>query len=84
MNIRYLLGHFNLDPNRVLDVILDAFESMIEDAGFFLGLLKCYPADPQTFVHILGNKFHFYQVSYHQLGKASWSCFITVYGKFNF
>ena len=51
-----------MDPNRVLDVILDAFESMIEDSSFFLALLKCYPTDPQTFTHILGNKFHFYQV----------------------
>lgn len=79
MNIRYLLGHFNLDPNRVLDVILDVFESMIEDTGFFLGLLKCYPADPQTFVHILGNKFHFYQVSYQRLGKPIWSVFYCVW-----
>ena len=62
LTIALFVGHFNLDPNRVLDVILDAFESMIEDTGFFLGLLKCYPADPQTFVHIVGNKFHFYQV----------------------
>ena len=58
----------------MLDVILDAFESMIEDAGFFLGLLKCYPADPQTFVHILGNKFHFYQVSCQLWGKLLYHC----------
>ncbi|XP_065885468.1 THO complex subunit 2-like isoform X2 [Dysidea avara] len=62
-NVKSLIGHFNLDPNRVLDVILDAFESMIEDSSFFLALLKCYPADPQTFTHILGNKFHFYQAT---------------------
>jgi len=29
-NIKQLIGYFNLDPNRVLDIILEAFEFSIE------------------------------------------------------
>lgn len=31
-NIQQLIGYFNLDPNRVLDLILEAFESNIANA----------------------------------------------------
>lgn len=31
-NIQQLIGYFNLDPNRVLDLILEAFESNIASA----------------------------------------------------
>jgi len=56
------VGRFNLDPNRVLDVILEAFECHLDDQEFFLPLLRHYPCEASTFVNILGFKFQCYQV----------------------
>ena len=56
------LGRFSLDPNRVLDIILEAFECHLDERDFFLPLLESYPCQPATFVNILGFKFHQYQV----------------------
>jgi THO complex subunit 2 len=54
-------GCFNLDPNRVLDVILEAFECRPELDAFFVPLLRSYMSDRDTLCHVLGFKFHFYQ-----------------------
>lgn len=56
------VGRFNLDPNRVLDVILEAFEGHLDEKDFFVPLLENYPCETSTFVNILGFKFHGYQV----------------------
>ena len=58
----FSLGRFNLDRNRVLDVILEAFECHLEEGEFFLPLLRQYPCEIATFVNILGFKFQCYQV----------------------
>ena len=57
-------GRFNLDPNRVLDIMLDAFEFHLEDEDFFITLLKEYSSnyDKSTVCHILGFKYQFYKV----------------------
>ncbi|KAM7044805.1 THO complex subunit 2 isoform 15-T19 [Molossus nigricans] len=62
-NIKSLIGCFNLDPNRVLDVILEVFECRPEHDDFFISLLESYMSmcEPQTLCHILGFKFKFYQ-----------------------
>ncbi|XP_023373166.1 THO complex subunit 2 isoform X4 [Otolemur garnettii] len=62
-NIKSLIGCFNLDPNRVLDVILEVFECRPEHDDFFISLLEAYMSmcEPQTLCHILGFKFKFYQ-----------------------
>ena len=57
-------GRFNLDPNRVLDLILEAFEGHLDEKDFFIPLLESYPCETTTFVNILGFKFHGYQVCY--------------------
>lgn len=56
------VGRFNLDPNRVLDVILEAFEGHLDEKDYFVSLLESYPCETSTFVNILGFKFHYYQV----------------------
>ncbi len=58
----FLTGRFNLDPNRVLDLILEAFEGHLDEKDFFIPLLESYPCETTTFVNILGFKFHGYQV----------------------
>uniref|UniRef100_G1QCE7 THO complex subunit 2 n=1 Tax=Myotis lucifugus TaxID=59463 RepID=G1QCE7_MYOLU len=62
-NIKSLIGCFNLDPNRVLGVILDVFECRPEYNDFFISLLESYMnmCEPKTLCHILVFKFKFYQ-----------------------
>jgi len=38
--IECLIGQFNLDPNRVVDIVLECFERRLDDAAFFCFLLK--------------------------------------------
>ena len=57
----FVVGRFSLDPNRVLDVILSAFENQLEEQ-FFIQLLQAYPCELSTFVNILGFKFQAHQV----------------------
>lgn len=56
-------GCFNLDPNRVLDIILESLECRPELEDVLIELLHLYVNDQVTLCHILGFKFHFYQVS---------------------
>ncbi|XP_063288176.1 THO complex subunit 2 [Pelobates fuscus] len=62
-NIKSLIGCFNLDPNRVLDIILEVYECRPEQDDFFVPLIESYMGmcEPQTLCHILGFKFKFYQ-----------------------
>ncbi|XP_064422604.1 THO complex subunit 2 isoform X2 [Latimeria chalumnae] len=62
-NIKSLIGCFNLDPNRVLDIILEVYECRPEQDEFFVPLIESYMymCEPQTLCHILGFKFKFYQ-----------------------
>lgn len=55
-----LIGCFNLDPNRVLDIILEAFEMRIELGEVFMELLRSYTSDPKVLCEILGFKFSYY------------------------
>uniref|UniRef100_A0A3P8WX89 THO complex subunit 2 n=1 Tax=Cynoglossus semilaevis TaxID=244447 RepID=A0A3P8WX89_CYNSE len=60
-SIKSLIGCFNLDPNRVLDIILEVYQSRCDQDEFFLALIKSYMCEPLTLCHILGFKFKFYQ-----------------------
>ncbi|XP_053555090.1 LOW QUALITY PROTEIN: THO complex subunit 2 [Bombina bombina] len=62
-NLKSLIGCFNLDPNRVLDIILEVYECRPEHDDFFVPLIESYMCmcEPQTLCHILGFKFKFYQ-----------------------
>nr|XP_037284733.1 THO complex subunit 2-like [Rhipicephalus microplus] len=59
--MRSLIGCFNLDPNRVLDIVLEAFECRIHLEDFFVPLLTKYLCNPATISQVLGFKFTFYQ-----------------------
>ena len=58
------LGRFHLDPNRVVDIMLDAFEFNLEEEDFYITLLKEYSSnyDKSTLCNILGFKYQFYKV----------------------
>ncbi|XP_015904652.2 THO complex subunit 2 [Parasteatoda tepidariorum] len=59
--IQSLIGCFNLDPNRVLDVILESFECKSCHSEFFIRLLKSYFCNSETISQVIGFKFGFYQ-----------------------
>lgn len=56
--IQSLIGCFNLDPNRVLDIILESFECRpyLHDQ-LFIPLIKSYMSDSLTVCEVLGFKF---------------------------
>lgn len=56
----YFIGYFNLDPNRVLDVMLDSFEDRPEQVDFFIPLIQNYMSDSKTLAEVIAFKFSFY------------------------
>ena len=60
--IRSLIGCFNLDPNRVLDIILEVFEARISLEESFVQLLKQFSVNSAALTQVLAFKFNFYKV----------------------
>ncbi|XP_038107405.1 THO complex subunit 2 isoform X2 [Culex quinquefasciatus] len=61
--IKSLIGCFNLDPNRVLDIILESFEQRPEHDKIFIPLLQAYINDGTIICEVLGYKYrHFADV----------------------
>ncbi|KAJ3678301.1 hypothetical protein LUZ60_002104 [Juncus effusus] len=56
--IKSLIGHFDLDPNRVFDIVLDCFELYPEKKVFY-DLIPIFPKSHAA--QILGFKFQYYQ-----------------------
>ncbi|KAJ9135684.1 hypothetical protein P3X46_032837 [Hevea brasiliensis] len=56
--LKSLIGHFDLDPNRVFDIVLDCFE-LQPDNTIFLELIPIFPKSHAS--QILGFKFQYYQ-----------------------
>jgi len=58
--VKSLIGCFNVDPNRVLDVILESFEIRPERFELFIPLLNQYMPDSGIISEVLGYKYrHF-------------------------
>lgn len=62
-NIQSLIGYFDLDPNRVLDLVLETLEAMPSRVAH-KGLLALF--NPKYIPHMLGFKFQ----QYHKGGRA--------------
>uniref|UniRef100_A0A1I7X9F2 G_PROTEIN_RECEP_F1_2 domain-containing protein n=1 Tax=Heterorhabditis bacteriophora TaxID=37862 RepID=A0A1I7X9F2_HETBA len=56
-----LIGQFNLDPNRVTDIVLECFECCPNGKQFFISLLKEIKANREYLCTLLGFKYTFYQ-----------------------
>ncbi|KAL6613932.1 hypothetical protein ACP70R_036202 [Stipagrostis hirtigluma subsp. patula] len=56
--IKSLIGHFDLDPNRVFDIVLECFE-LYPDSNIFDQLIPLFPKSHAA--QILGFKFEYYQ-----------------------
>jgi len=59
--ITSLIGHFNLDPNRVEDLVLEALELNIHQSNVYLPLIRRFRK--KRLCHLVGHKFHVYQTS---------------------
>ena len=66
--IKSVIGYFNLDPNRVLDIILESFECQPEHHKFFISLLGEFLPDTMTMCELLSFKFSFYLSSNNEEG----------------
>ncbi|XP_034949841.1 THO complex subunit 2 [Chelonus insularis] len=55
--VKSLIGYFNLDPNRVLDILLETFENRPQDDGLFIPLIRSYMSDHQVLCEVLGFKY---------------------------
>lgn len=58
--IKSLIGCFNLDPNRVLDVILESFETRLSKYRVFIQLLRSYMPNSTIISEVLGYKFRYF------------------------
>jgi THO complex subunit 2 len=58
--VKSLIGCFNVDPNRVLDVILESFEIRPERHELFIPLMKSYMPDSNIISEVLGYKYRNY------------------------
>ncbi|CAO2181939.1 unnamed protein product [Urochloa humidicola] len=56
--MKSLIGHFDLDPNRVFDIVLECFE-VYPDSNIFHQLIPLFPKSHAA--QILGFKFQYYQ-----------------------
>lgn len=56
--IKSLIGHFDLDPNRVFDIVLECFELQPDD-DVFIELIPIFPKSHAS--QILGFKFQYYK-----------------------
>ncbi|XP_012259618.2 THO complex subunit 2 [Athalia rosae] len=55
--VKSLIGYFNLDPNRVLDILLETFENRPDDDSLFIPLIRSYMSDQQVLCEVLGFKY---------------------------
>lgn len=58
--IKSLIGCFNLDPNRVLDIILESFETRPEQSKLFVALLRAYMPKGNIICEVLGYKYRYF------------------------
>ncbi|XP_030383564.1 THO complex subunit 2 [Scaptodrosophila lebanonensis] len=61
--IKSLIGCFNLDPNRVLDIIIESFETRPDRWQLFIPLLRSYMPAGAIICEVLGYKFCHFKAS---------------------
>ncbi|CDW79776.1 tho complex subunit 2-like [Stylonychia lemnae] len=66
-NVEAMIGFFNLDPNRVMDIILDSYENNMQNEAYLI-LLKDPQFNAVSIAQVMGFKFQSYL---EQLAKSS-------------
>ncbi|KAL5249382.1 hypothetical protein ACHWQZ_G018294 [Mnemiopsis leidyi] len=56
-----LIGRFDLDPNRVLDLVLETWQNYLDKSEFFLQLVKLFPKQDDALCRMLGYSFAFHE-----------------------
>ncbi|KAK5643842.1 hypothetical protein RI129_007687 [Pyrocoelia pectoralis] len=69
--VQSLIGCFNLDPNRVLDVIFESFENKPMDTRLFIPLINSYMNDHKIIAEVSGSKYLFLRNSSDTLAPKS-------------
>ncbi|XP_043197007.1 THO complex subunit 2-like [Amphibalanus amphitrite] len=59
--IKAIIGCFNLDPNRVLDVLLSSLEARPDRHNFLVPLLRLYMPSAETVSEVVGARYGFCQ-----------------------
>ncbi|KAF0296371.1 THO complex subunit 2 [Amphibalanus amphitrite] len=59
--IKAIIGCFNLDPNRVLDVLLSSLEARPDRHAFLVPLLRLYMPSAETVSEVVGARYGFCQ-----------------------
>lgn len=60
MHVFAFTGCFNLDPNRVLDITLESFETRPQQHRLFIDLLRSYMPNANVICEILGYKYRYF------------------------
>ena len=76
--VQSIIGFFNLDPNRVLDVMLESFECNLDRHEFYAELLRLYRPDANTLAELLGFKLKFYESEVSARGLHELLHFLTM------
>ena len=58
-----LIGYFDIDPNRMLDLVIESFENHVEHSKIYVSLLHLLHFDKITLCQLIGFKFQQYQVN---------------------
>lgn len=64
--IRSLIGCFNLDPNRVMDIIVEVFEARIQMEKLFVDLIRQFLDNSTALTQVLAFKFNLFKVCMDQ------------------
>lgn len=59
-----LIGYFDIDPNRMLDLVLESFEYHFQYTKIYVELLELLHFDRMTICQLIGFKFQQYQVDF--------------------
>jgi THO complex subunit 2 len=59
-----LIGYFDIDPNRMLDLVIESFEYHFEYTKIYVDLLQLLHFDQITLCQLIGFKFQQYQVKF--------------------
>ena len=57
-----LIGYFDIDPNRMLDLVIESFEYHLQYTQIYVDLLHLLHFDQTTLCQLIGFKFQQYQV----------------------
>ena len=65
INHTHIHIHTQLDPNRVLDIVLEQYEVNVHKSAHFIPVIKAYVTGQTSIASLIGFKFQSYHVCVH-------------------